>query len=158
MGSWYQLVEFDTFRIKEDPFEDIEEGFYILSTNYGNDPSDDEDMINNQKAAGYSDPWKRNIERLTRGDKVLLYRSGEGIVVVGIASGELEKAPYHGNEEHRDEEYHMKLDKFRRLKRPLPAAEMKKITGVNYRFMSTMFAVDSVSGDKLWQHISQSGA
>lgn len=152
------LVEFDTFRIKEDPFEDIEEGFYILNTNYGNDPSDDEDMINNKKAAAYLDPWKRNIEKLTRGDKVFLYRSGDGIAAMGIASGKLEKAPYHGEEEHRGEEYSMKLDKFRKLKRPLPAAEIKKVTGVNYRFMSTMFAVDSDSGDKLWQHISQSRA
>jgi len=49
----------------------------------------------------------------------------------------------------------MKLDKFRKLKQPLPAAEIKKITGVNYRFMSTMFAVDKDSGDKLSGHISK---
>ena len=49
----------------------------------------------------------------------------------------------------------MKLDKFKKLKRPLPAAGIKKITDVNYRFMSTMFAVDKDSGDKLWGHISE---
>jgi len=53
------LVEFDTFRITEDPFEDIEAGFYILNTNYSNDPSDDKDMIDKQKAAAYFDPWKK---------------------------------------------------------------------------------------------------
>jgi len=75
---------------------------------------------------------------------------------MGIASGKLEKKPFHGEEEHRDEEYCMKLDRFKKLKQPLPAAEIKRITGVNYRFMSTMFAVDRDSGDKLWEYISKS--
>lgn len=149
------LVEFDTFRISEDPYEDIEEGFYILNTNYSNDPSDDEDMINNQKAAAYFAPWKRNIEKLKRGDKIFLYRSGEGIVAMGIASGKLEKKPWHGEDKHKDEEYYMRLDKFKRLKKSLSASEIKKITGVNYRFMSTMFAVDKDSGDNLWEYISK---
>ena len=73
---------------------------------------------------------------------------------MGIASGKLEKKLYHGEEKHKDEEYCMKLGKFKKLKQPLPAAEIKKITGVNYRFMSTMFATDENSGNKLWEHIS----
>lgn len=149
------LIEFDTFRISEDPYEDIEEGFYILNTNYSNDTFDDEDMINNQKAAAYFDPWKRNIEKLKRGDKIFLYRSGEGIVAMGIASGKLEKKPWHEEVKYKDEEYYMRLDKFKRLKKSLCASEIKKITGVNYRFMSTMFAIDKDSGDKLWEHIAK---
>ena len=129
---------------------DKEEVFYILNTNYSNEKSDDKDMINNQKAAAYFDPWKRNIEKLKEGNKVFLYRPGAGIVAIGIASGKLERKPYHGEEKHRDEEYCMKLDKFEKLEQPLPAAEIKKITGVNYRFRRTMFAVDKDSGDKLW--------
>jgi len=149
------LVEFDIFRIREDPYEDIEEGFYILNTNYSNDPADDKDMIDNQKAAAYFDPWKRNIEKLKKGDKIFLYRSGEGIVAMGIASGKLEKKPWHGEDKHKDEEYCMRLDKFKKLKKPLSASDIKKITGVNYRFMSTMFAVDKDSGDKLWDCLSK---
>ncbi len=147
------LVEFNTFRIIEDPDEDIEEGFYILNTNYRNDKSDDKDMIDNQKAAAYFDPWKRNIGRLKRGNKVFLHRSGEGIIATGIASGRLEKKPYHGEEKHKDEEYCMRLDKFRKLNQPLSAAEVKRITEKDYRFMSTMFAIDGESGDRLWKHI-----
>lgn len=147
------LVEFNTFRIIEDPDEDIEEGFYILNTNYSNDKSDDKDMIDNQKAAAYFDPWKRNIGRLKKGDKVFLYRSGEGIIAMGVASGKLEKKPYHGEEKHKNEEYCMRLDKFKKLKQPLPAAEIKEITDKNYRFMSTMFAIDGDSGGRLWEHI-----
>jgi len=150
------LVEFDTFRIREDPYEDIEEGFYILNTNYSNDPQDDKDMIVNQKAAAYFEPWKRNIEKLKKGDKVFLYRSGEGIVAVGIASGKLEKKPYHGQSKYKDEEYCMKLNKFKKLKKPLSASEIKRITGVNYRFMSTMFSIDKDSGEVLWEYIVKS--
>jgi hypothetical protein len=146
------LVEFDTFRSKDDPYEDIEEGSYILNTNYGNDPADDKDMIDKQKAAAYLDPWKRNIEKLKKGDRIFLYRSGAGIVAVGTASGKLEKKP-HGEQE--DGEYSMKLEKFRELKKPLPASEIKKITGIDYRFMSTMFGIDRESSDKLWMHISK---
>ncbi len=148
------LVEFNTFRItEEDPFEDIEEGYYILNTNYGNEPKDDKDMLKHGKAAAYFDPWKRNIEKLQKNDKVFLYRSGEGIVAMGLASGVVEKKPYQGDPEHKDEEYCMKLTKFKKLKAPLLAADIKKITGVNYRFMSTMFSIDRDSGEKLWDHI-----
>ena len=146
------LVEFDTFHIVEDPYEDIEEGSYILNTNYGNDPTDDKDMIDKQKAAAFLDPWKRNIQKLKKGDRVFLYRSGEGIVAIGTASGKLEKKP-HGEDE--DGEYSMKLEKFRKMKRALQASEIKKITGINYRFMSTMFAIDKESSEKLWMHISK---
>jgi hypothetical protein len=149
------LVEFNTFRIIEDPDEDIEEGFYILNTNYRNDSSDDKDMIDNQKAAAYFDPPKRNIGRLKKGDKVFLYRSGEGIVAVGIASGRLEKKPYHGEEKHKDEEYCMSLEKFKKLKQPLPAAEVRKITKKNYPFRPTMFVIDRDSGNSLWEQISK---
>jgi len=124
-----------------------------LNTNHSNDPSDDKDMIDNQKAAAYFDPWKRNIGRLKKGDKVFLYRSGEGIIAIGIASGRLEKKPYHGEEKHKDEEYCMRLDKFRKLKQPLPAAEVRRITEKKYPFMSTMFAVDKDSGDRLWDEL-----
>ena len=147
------LIEFDTFRITEDPYEDIEEGYYILNTNYSNDPKNDEDMLKHGKVAAYFYPWKRNIEKLQKNDRVFLYRSGEGIVAMGSASGKIEKNPYQGNPKYKEEEYCMKLSKFKRLKKSLSAADIKKITGVNYRFMSTMFSIDKESGEKLWYYI-----
>jgi len=147
------LIEFDTFRIIEDPYEDIEEGYYILNTNYSNDSKDDEDMLKHGKAAAYFYPWKRNIKKLQKNDRVFLYRSKEGIVAMGSASGKIEKKPYQGNPKYKDEEYCMKLSRFKRLKKALPATDIKKITGVNYRFMSTMFSIDRESGEKLWFYI-----
>ncbi len=147
------LVEFDTFRIVEDPYEDVEQGYYLLNTNHGNDPGDDADMLKNAKAAAYFDPWKRNISKLEKSDHVFLYRSRTGIVAMGLASGKLEKRPYHDNLKHKDEEYCMKLEKFKGLKKPLRASDIKKITEKDYRFMSTMFGVDKDSGEKLLGYI-----
>ena len=49
-------VEIAPFRVEDNPYEDLAEGFYILNTNYNSDPKDHEDMIENKKAAAYSDP------------------------------------------------------------------------------------------------------
>ncbi len=140
---------------KQNKGDNNEESFYILNTNNTTSHTCDIDMIENQKAAAYMDPWKKNIEKIKKGNKVLLYRSVKGIVAIGIATGKLEKKPYPGKKEPKDDEYSMKLDKFKTLKQPLPAAEIKKITGKNYRFRLTMFTVDKESGNKLWEHISK---
>lgn len=140
------LLEISPFAVEDNPYEDITgQGYYILNTDYRSDPKNHNDMLENRKAAAYFKPWKYKIERLARGDVVFLYQSGVGIVAVGIASGNLEKRPYQGNPQHPDEEYSMPLKQFRRLERPVPAAEIKEVTGVDYRFMSTMFALDAAS-------------
>ena len=140
------LLEISPFRVEDNPYEDLAEGYYILNTNFSNSQVDHEDMLSNGKAAAYFDPWKFNIERLTRGDVVFLYQSGTGIVAFGEADGKLQKAPYQGHNENPDEEYFMRLRQFRRVLPALTAAEIKTITGINYVFMSTMFALDADRG------------
>jgi len=144
------LLEVSSFSVEDNPYEDISEGYYILNTNYGNDPDDHDDMLKEKKAAAYFSPWKLNIERLSRGDVVFLYQSGVGVVAVGIASGKVNKSPYHGNLEHPDEEYSMPLTSFHALNKPIPAAEVKAITGTNYFFGRTMFGIDSDGGKMLY--------
>ena len=141
---------------KQNKCDNIEESFYILNTNYTDCPDCHNDMMDNHKAAAYR-IRKENIEKIKEGDKILLYRSSKGIVAIGIAKGELEKKPYPGEKNTKIEEYSKKLDKFKKLKQPLPAAEIKKIIGVsvNYPFTNTMFTVDKESGNKLWEHISK---
>lgn len=150
------LLEISPFAVEDNPYEDITgQGYYVLNTDYRSDPKNHDDMLKNGKAAAYSSPWKNKIERLTKGDVVFLYQSGVGIVALGVASGNLEKRPYQGNPQLPDEEYSMSLKQFRRLERPVPAAEVKEVTGVDYRFMSTMFALDAVSGKTLYEHVIQ---
>ena len=140
------LLEISAFRVQDNPYEDIAEGYYILNTNISNDVIDHNDMLNNGKAAAYFDPWKYKIERLSKSDVVFLYQSGVGIVSVGEADGKLVKAPYQGNPGHVDEEYYMNLLRFQRVNPPMTAAEVKQVTGVNYVFMQTMFGLDADGG------------
>ncbi|HHQ4655168.1 TPA: hypothetical protein ACSPZZ_004457, partial [Aeromonas hydrophila] len=102
-------VEITPFRVDDNPYEDIAEGYYILNTNYNNNKEDHNDMIKNKKCAAYFEPWKYKIERLNKGDVVFLYQSGVGIVAFGEASGKLCLADYHGNPDYKNEEYYMKL-------------------------------------------------
>jgi len=147
------LLEISPFRVSDNPYEDLAEGYYILNTNINNSVRDHDDMITNAKAAAYFDPWKFKIERLSKADVVFLYHSGVGIVAFGKADGILVKAPYQGDTKYPDEEYSMKLNHFLRVLPPVTAAEIKKITGINYRFMSTMFGLDMDSGKALMKFI-----
>ena len=140
------LLEISAFRVEDNPYEDLAEGYYILNTNISNSREDHDDMLKNRKAAAYFDPWKFKIERLAKGDVIFLFQSRSGIVALGEADGRLLKLPYHGKQENPDEEYSMKLLKFQTVAPPLTAAEIRKITGVNYVFMSVMFGLDVESG------------
>lgn len=145
------LLDFDTFRKTPNPYEDIDEGYYILNTNIQAGEEDEVDMLTNQKAAAYFEPWKYKIEQINKGDKVFLYRSGVGIIAKGVGTGEIDKRPYRGKDEWRNEEYAMKLTNFKKLSKPIKASEIKKISGVNYVFMQTMFSIDKETGDELWK-------
>ncbi|MFQ5847493.1 MAG: hypothetical protein ACE5IQ_07440, partial [Candidatus Methylomirabilales bacterium] len=62
------LLEINAFRVDDNPYEDLAEGYYILNTNSSNSEEDHADMLANRKAAAYFDPWKYKIERLAKGD------------------------------------------------------------------------------------------
>ena len=50
----------------------------------------------------------------------------------------------------------MTLSHFRRAKEAISAAEVKQLTGKNYRFMGTMFGIDAESGTSLLKRLSLS--
>lgn len=143
------LLEISRFATVDDPYEDIQEGYYIVNTNYRNDKQDHEMMLKEHVAAAFFTPWKEKIARINKGDVVFLYQSGIGIVAVGVATGKLNKRPYQGKPEHPDEDFSMPLTKFETIETPVTAAEIKELCGVNYRFMSTLFSIDAEAGRKL---------
>lgn len=147
------LLEIVRFGLEDYPSEDVSSSFHILNTNCKHGTVDHNDMISNKKAAAYFDPPKHKIEKLLKGDTVFLYQNKVGIVAVGKASGKLEKAPYHGKQEHADEEYFMTLNSFRTIEPPLSAAQIKKITGIDHVFMTTLFSVDKESGQLIQKEI-----
>jgi hypothetical protein len=150
------LIEINPFGMGQDaPYEDIEEGYYIWNTNINNDRTDDADMMAQGKAAAYLEPWKRKVERLKKGDVVMLYRSGEGIVGVGTATGVVGRTAYHDNPEQADDEFYTKLTNFKRIAPPVSAPEIKEITGIKYFFGTTMFSIDEERGKKLVAEVRQ---
>jgi hypothetical protein len=149
------LIEMPRFGVRDNPYEDVDAAFYILNTNYRYEPADHEDMIRNSKVAAYGTPWKHKIENLDKGDTVFLYQSGVGVVAMGVASGTLSKANYHGDPNQRDEEYSMSLERFQLVDPPVSAAKIKEIAGANYRFLGTMFSIDADSGTNLKRFIEE---
>jgi hypothetical protein len=143
------LLEISRFATIDDPYEDIQEGYYIVNTNYRNDPKDHVMMLKERVAAAFFTPWKEKIARINKGDVAFLYQSGVGIVAVGVATGKLQKRHYQGNSEYPDEDFSMPLTKFELVESPMTASEIKEACGVNYRFMSTLFSIDAEAGRKL---------
>ena len=143
------LLEISRFATVDDPYEDIQEGYYIVNTNYRNDVKDHKMMLEEQVAAAFFTPWKEKIARISKGDVVFLYQSGVGIVAVGVANGKLQRRTYQGNPDHADEDFSMPLTKFELVESPLTPSEIKETCGVNYRFMSTLFSIDAEAGRKL---------
>lgn len=148
-------LEFNTFRTKDDPFEDIEEGYFIVNTNYSHSKKDDRDMLKGKKAAAFFDPWKKSIKRIQPGDRVFLYRSGTGVVARGMSKSRYKKKAYHDNPKDADEEYYVELKNFLVCESPLTPSEIVDMTGINYRFMKTCFAIRKDSGAKIWKEISR---
>ena len=156
------LLEISAFRVEDNPYEDIAEGYYVLNTNFqdGTDTIDHDDMVTKAKAAAYFKPWKFKIKRLQRGDVVFLYHSGTGIVAFGKADGRLQTAPYHGNQndgEGGEAEYFMNLRYFQNVYPALTAAEIREITGVRYMYGTTMFGIGKDSGQTLMRFLREKG-
>lgn len=110
-------------------------GFHVLNTNKRHSVEDHEWMIQEGVAAAFMDPWKFNIDRLKKGDVVFLYENGVGIVAYGTATGEVLVKDYDGKS---DETRYQKLQGFKRLLKPLPAAEVRKTLSRNVAFLRTM--------------------
>ena len=149
------LLEISPFAVEDNPYEDVAQGFYFLNTNIRNSQQDHEDMLQNKKAAAYFSPNKQRVERLAKGDVIFLYQSGVGLVAMGtVANAKVEKRAYHNNPQHAEEEYFRSLTNFKRLGKPLSPAKIKNVTGINHRFMGTIFAVDGESGRALAKRIT----
>jgi hypothetical protein len=48
-GADEMLLEIAAYRVTDNPYEDLAEGYYILNTNFRNSVDDHNDMLNNAK-------------------------------------------------------------------------------------------------------------
>jgi Phosphatidylserine/phosphatidylglycerophosphate/cardiolipin synthases and related enzymes len=141
--------------LPEDPGDP--QRWFFINTNRKTDEKCEKDMIKHQKAAAYYGEHKGLIDKLKKGDVVFLYGSGSGIVAMGeVATGKRkEKYPVHGSSKEKKEEYYMELSNFKKLKKPLPSAEIKRICNKKIIFRPTMFSEDEKSGEKIKKEITK---
>lgn len=131
-------------------YEEVESStFYMLNTNRRHDINDHDYMINNGIAAAFYSPWKNNINRINKNDTVFLYENGVGIVAYGKGSGETLVEDKYGD---KDECHYQKLSHFTVLKKPISAAEIKKILNRNVVFLRTMSSIPD--GQKIIKNIT----
>ena len=128
--------------------------YYVLNTNIVNSKEDDKYMLQEQKAAAFFPGYKENIEKFQKGDIVFLYRSGEGIVAVGTASGVVVKRNYQNDDNYPEEEYCQFLSDFKHIGQPLTASQIRTMTGKNPPFLRFMFPLDEDAGKKLYTHLA----
>lgn len=145
------FIEFNMYSPVEG-FLEFESNTYILNTNASNNVQHTVDMLKNHKAAAYYPGWREKIEKLQKGDMVFLYKSEAGIIAYGIATGKLEMQ---GCDGHANYEYFMKLDKFKELKRPFAASEMKSVTKQGFNFRQTLCSIGEESRDLLIKEIEK---
>jgi len=145
------FIEFNMYSPIEG-FLEYESNTYILNTNYSNNEKHTEEMLKEHKAAAYYPGWREKIEKFQKGDTVFLYKSGTGVIAYGVATGKLEMQDCDG---HHNYEYYMKLDKFKKLKKPFVASEMKAIANQGFNFRQTMFSISEESRDLLIKEIKK---
>jgi hypothetical protein len=150
-GNNEKLIEFNTYNPQQDVIE-YEECCYFVNTNIKNDTQCDLEMLSEKKAAAYYSPWKEKINKIQKSDKVFLYRSGQGIIAMGLGTGKVFKKDYEGRVA---EEYYTPLDNFVPLLKPLNASEIKSIAKSNIIFRQTMFEVSKDLGDLIWNYINK---
>jgi predicted DNA-binding protein len=136
--------------LKLNEIEDtVNSDFYLLNTNKGNNNKDQEIMIREKIAAAFYDPWKKNINRIKKGDVVFLYENGVGIVAYGKGTGDTLIMDHEGN---KDECHYQKLEGFTLLEQPLAARDIKKTLGRNnVIFLRTMSGISD--GQKILDKI-----
>ena len=125
---------------------------YVLNTNYSNNRHHTDEMLKEEKAAAYYPGWREKIEKLQKGDRVFLYKSGNGIIAYGIADGKMKKKDCDGN---KDYEYYMHLEHFTVLKEPMSASKMKELTKQGFPFRTTMFSLSEECSNLIEQEIQK---
>lgn len=115
--------------------EQVSSSFHVLNTNKRHSIEDHEKMLEDGIAAAFYDPWKYNINRISKDDVVFLYENGIGIVAYGKGTGDTLIMDHDGD---KDECHYQKLKDFIVLKQPFAASEIKKILGRNVVFLRTM--------------------
>lgn len=129
---------------------------FIINTNKQSDNRYEQEMIDEHKCAAYRST-KREIERIQKEDKVLLYSNGSGIIVRGIADGEVMKKEDRGEIE---AEYYMRLNEFYEYIKPINYKQILSIiqkadSSFNKPFNATSLKFSLPISQKIWEEVNK---
>lgn len=127
---------------------------FIINTNQQADKRYEQEMLKEQKCAAYRST-KDDIERIQKGDYVLLYSNGSGIIARGIADGRVRKQVDLGIE---DDEYYMGLIEFYEYIKEIPYKKIKEIlqkadSSFGKPFNKTALKFESPYSEKIWKEV-----
>jgi hypothetical protein len=120
--------------------------FFAVNTNMRHDAEAHRHMLDEHEACAFEEPWKYDIEDISKGDIVFLYESfGPGIVAFGRAA--------RSEPDRRDSEnaYCMPLEEFRRVVPPISAVEIKSLDNSGRVFRQTVNMIESDLGQRLYE-------
>ena len=100
-----------------------EMNIFMINTKMSTDKRYEQEMIEKQKCSAYRST-KTEIELIKKGDKVLLYSNGKGIIARGTADGVVNKNEDRGEI---NAEYYMSLDDFYEYIKAIPYEKIRKI-------------------------------
>lgn len=143
-------LDINAFGQEDDPYEDRTVLYHLINTNYGNDPIAHDYMLEQHRAAAFYGKWKHKIDNIEKGDWVLLYQSGVGVVAAGQCQSEHAHitAPPHGPDDH-GEEHYVELKPFYLLREPLTASQLRELAGYHIPLVSTYTSVRAEAGEQL---------
>jgi len=129
---------------------------YIINTNKSTDKRYEWEMIEEKKCSAYRST-KKNIEAIKKGDNVLLYSSGTGIIARGIADGVVKKKT---DMEVVDAEYYMSLTDFYLLIKEIPHHKILSIIqkvkpDFKKPFTSTSLKFTYPESEGIWNEVSK---
>lgn len=129
--------------------ETLESGAWLLNTNRSAGDHHEEEMLSEQKASAFHDPWKYKIEKLQKGDRVFLYSNSKGIIATGVVDGKVEKKEHDGIP---DNEFFVRLRDFKRARQPLSVAQIKAMN-IDLIYRQTLVGLDPGVGSRLLEEI-----
>lgn len=129
---------------------------FIINTNKQAHERYEQEMIDEQKCAAYRST-KKEIENIQKGDMVLLYSNGSGIIAKGLADGVVNKKADNGVN---DEEYYMSLTEFYQFIKAIPYDKIRKIiqkadSSFARPFNVTSLKFSSPASEVIWNEVDQ---
>ena len=134
------LLEFRSFNPQNEVLFEEETNMFIVNTNIAWSKQNYKEMLQHNLAAAYGDR-RYGIERIKKGDNILLYHSGIGIIAIGKAKGKI----------HKDEEtekycfdvnFSWKINPDTESNRAVHASEINSKLSTNYSFRNTVLSIN----------------